>query len=57
MNTIKKLAAFVALCAGVTAESTMTDFMTYCSQHGKSYNTMEEFKMRFEIFQKAELKI
>jgi hypothetical protein len=31
--------------------------MTYCSQHGKSYNTMEEFKMRFEIFQKAELKI
>jgi len=57
MNTIKSLAACFALAAGVSAESTISDFMKYCSQHNKSYDSMEEFKMRFEFFKKAEVKI
>jgi len=57
MNTIKKVAAFVVLSTGVAAESSIADFMNYCSKHSKSYNTMEEFKLRFELFQQAEIKI
>jgi len=57
MNTIKSLAVCLALAAGVSAESTIADFMKYCSEHNKSYSSMEEFKMRFEFFKKAEVKI
>ena len=42
--------------AGIAAAD-MTTFMEYCSKHGKSYTTMEEFQMRFDIFNKTDDKI
>jgi len=47
-----------ALTLGLSAYAAPADnvnaFMKYCSEHGKSYKTMEEFEMRLAMFNKMD---
>ena len=56
MSSIKSIAACFIIGVA-SAETAMSSFMKYCSEHGKSYSTMEEFEMRFDLYNKAEDKI
>merc|ERR1712166_744312 len=51
----KTLAAISTYVAGAFAsEQNLGEFIQYVGQHGKSYNTMEEFQMRFERYNRAD---
>ena len=56
-----KTFAFAAIAGLAAAEyqmsTEMTAFMNYISQHAKSYENMEEFYDRFELFQQTEASI
>jgi hypothetical protein len=51
-----KTFAFAAIAGLAAAEMTaeMTNYMNYISKYEKSYDSMEDFYGRFQLFQKTE---
>jgi len=52
-QTLATLATFVA-GAFASEQPLFGEFIKYVGQHGKSYNTMEEFQMRYERYNRAD---
>lgn len=51
---MQKFIALLTISLSALAQKNVAPFMEYCSQHQKSYKTMEEFSMRLEMWNKVE---
>ena len=55
---MKSLSIFALGLVNVTLGSeNMSSFMEYVSKHGKTYKTVEEFEMRFSLYNKVDAQI